>query len=196
MPKGMPCGSQRSGWTSTNLTSTWPGTSPWRWVSHVLIVHSPTVCPPSVISSCWIMLVWPSLQNHGIDYGDISQRVALRKRLQCKDFEWYLDNIYPEMRRYNSTLFYGEVSLEFRALWMHYISLRWNTGFIFFAEASSLLVFFLISEMNSFQLCSVGLISDRYATAMWQIFVWIKVKRRTTQLHCIHVMGGGLRWVS
>lgn len=50
------------------------------------------------------------LQNHGIDYGDISQRVALRKRLQCKSFEWYLDNVYPEMRRYNNTVFYGEVS--------------------------------------------------------------------------------------
>lgn len=52
------------------------------------------------------------LQNHGIDYGDISQRVALRKSLQCKSFEWYLDNVYPEMRRYNNTLFYGEVSQE------------------------------------------------------------------------------------
>lgn len=52
------------------------------------------------------------MQNHGIDYGDISQRVALRKSLQCKSFEWYLDNVYPEMRRYNNTLFYGEVSQQ------------------------------------------------------------------------------------
>ncbi|XP_062872415.1 polypeptide N-acetylgalactosaminyltransferase 17 [Trichomycterus rosablanca] len=49
------------------------------------------------------------MENHEIDYGDISARVALRKSLQCKSFEWYLDNIYPEMRRYNSTLFYGEI---------------------------------------------------------------------------------------
>ncbi|KAM6987414.1 LOW QUALITY PROTEIN: polypeptide N-acetylgalactosaminyltransferase 17-like [Tautogolabrus adspersus] len=57
-----------------------------------------------------VYLAWNlPMENHGIDYGDISQRVALRKTLQCKSFEWYLDNVYPEMRKYNNTVFYGEI---------------------------------------------------------------------------------------
>jgi len=38
----------------------------------------------------------PDARN--VDYGDISKRVALREKLKCKSFSWYLDNIYPDIK--------------------------------------------------------------------------------------------------
>uniref|UniRef100_A0A8C6UHR0 Polypeptide N-acetylgalactosaminyltransferase n=1 Tax=Neogobius melanostomus TaxID=47308 RepID=A0A8C6UHR0_9GOBI len=49
------------------------------------------------------------MNNPGVDFGDVSERLALRKRLQCRSFRWYLDHVYPEMRIYNNTITYGEV---------------------------------------------------------------------------------------
>uniref|UniRef100_A0AAZ3R7Y6 Polypeptide N-acetylgalactosaminyltransferase n=1 Tax=Oncorhynchus tshawytscha TaxID=74940 RepID=A0AAZ3R7Y6_ONCTS len=47
--------------------------------------------------------------DSGIDIGDLTERKALRNRLQCKSFRWFLANIYSEMRTYSDTVAYGVV---------------------------------------------------------------------------------------
>ncbi|XP_053464656.1 inactive polypeptide N-acetylgalactosaminyltransferase-like protein 5 isoform X2 [Nycticebus coucang] len=37
----------------------------------------------------------PGLRS--VAYGNISERVELRKRLGCKSFQWYLDTVFPEL---------------------------------------------------------------------------------------------------
>ncbi|XP_053736595.1 polypeptide N-acetylgalactosaminyltransferase 14 isoform X2 [Synchiropus splendidus] len=34
----------------------------------------------------------------GKEYGDIQSRVQLRQRLKCQSFQWYLTNVYPELK--------------------------------------------------------------------------------------------------
>jgi len=43
------------------------------------------------------------VNSHAKDvfYGDISDRLELRKRLNCKSFKWYMENIYPELTKPN-----------------------------------------------------------------------------------------------
>ncbi|KAF6771068.1 hypothetical protein AHF37_09687, partial [Paragonimus kellicotti] len=53
----------------------------------------------------------PQMENQ---FGDVSERKALRAQLQCRSFGWYLDNVIPEMFVPSKVLASGDVSLRER----------------------------------------------------------------------------------
>nr|XP_032643317.1 probable polypeptide N-acetylgalactosaminyltransferase 8 isoform X1 [Chelonoidis abingdonii] len=47
------------------------------------------------------------MENPGIDYGDVSSRKELRKKLNCKSFDWYIKNVYPNLIPLTTVVGYG-----------------------------------------------------------------------------------------
>lgn len=56
------------------------------------------------------------------DPGDLTERLALRKKLNCQSFKWYLENIYPESSWPVNYKVMGEVSFCF----LYFYLLCWN----------------------------------------------------------------------
>ena len=48
------------------------------------------------------------------NYGDVTSRKLLRQKLQCKSFEWYLTEIFPELFIPSNAVASGEVSRQHR----------------------------------------------------------------------------------
>lgn len=51
------------------------------------------------------------LASRKVPPGNLTERFNLKKRLQCKNFRWYLDNIYPESNWRREYKMMGQVSV-------------------------------------------------------------------------------------
>uniref|UniRef100_A0A3P8P9U7 Glycosyltransferase 2-like domain-containing protein n=1 Tax=Astatotilapia calliptera TaxID=8154 RepID=A0A3P8P9U7_ASTCA len=69
----------------------------------------------------------PSARN--VPYGNIQSRLEMKKRLNCKPFKWYLENVYPELRLFGPNLLHhmsqdNKVELLLIGSWAFCISVK------------------------------------------------------------------------
>ncbi|XP_070210950.1 polypeptide N-acetylgalactosaminyltransferase 5-like [Littorina saxatilis] len=83
--------------------------SPYKWRTGVNVVKKNSIRLAEVWMDEYRKYYYERFNNDLGDYGDVAERKELRKRLQCKDFAWYITNVYPDLFIPGEALASGEI---------------------------------------------------------------------------------------
>ncbi|XP_014254198.1 putative polypeptide N-acetylgalactosaminyltransferase 9 isoform X2 [Cimex lectularius] len=86
--------------------------SPYKWKSGVNVLKRNSVRLAEVWMDEFAKYYYQRVGNDLGDFGDVEPRKQLRKRLGCKSFKWYLDNVFPELFIPGDSVASGEIRNE------------------------------------------------------------------------------------
>ena len=86
--------------------------SPYKWRSGVNVLRRNSVRLAEVWMDDYKKYYYDRIGHDLGDFGDVSDRIELRKRLNCKPFSYFVKEIYPELFIPGEAVAYGEVRNE------------------------------------------------------------------------------------